>query len=236
MLADPRRPRGERRQPCLPLPGADHEESGGRREGRRGGNGRGLQGTLGSAPTAGGRRVAASGGTTSGRGKRCPRRRGFGGSHSPTTRSTFRERQVRGTERRPSCGARPAPPRGRVRAGPAPRPAPPLAPPPLWFLPSRLRRREPETPSCGVRVPAETLPHHLQPRQSLKVSPLLLPSPSALGRSSCILKAPVTSGIHSNHEEESLSNAYDMDSSGVFSFKSGNLEDSVLHDSKIFIS
>lgn len=55
MLADPRRPRGERRHPCLPLPGADHEESGGRREGRRGGNGRGLQGTLGSAPTAGGR-------------------------------------------------------------------------------------------------------------------------------------------------------------------------------------
>lgn len=73
-------PRGGRGRPCLPLQGADHEV----REAERGdgeGMAVGLQGTLGSALTAGVKgRVATSGGTTGGGGRqRSGRQRACGG-------------------------------------------------------------------------------------------------------------------------------------------------------------
>lgn len=150
--------------PCRPLQGAAHEDSGGSREGRRGGKSSGASGNPGvntdrcwggaSSRLCGRQQVAVKGGA--------PRGSGSAGAHSPRISSTFRERarwarqsprasssaqrsspgesmaSARAPPRRRHVRARPRP--ARVTCAPGPAPVRPSLALPLRFLRTPLRR------------------------------------------------------------------------------------------------
>ena len=140
MLGRPPQSRGGRGHPCLPLPGDHHEES----QVSIGETGRewqrGCRARWGQALTADGRgewplleeqQAAVEGGARD------------GGSRSRKVHSTFWWRPGREAQPGPSSGAL----SGAAQDG---APGPPLAPPPLWLLATRLQR-QPKTQSCGAR-------------------------------------------------------------------------------------